>query len=50
MDTTASMSNYIKKSKDAVRKIIKDINDLPSSEKRSIKFGFVAYRDHPPEE
>ena len=50
MDTTGSMSSYIEKSKDAVRKIIKDINALPSSGDRSIKFGFVAYKDHPPQD
>jgi hypothetical protein len=50
MDTTGSMSSYIEKSKDAVRKIIKDINALPSSGERSIKFGFVAYKDHPPQD
>jgi hypothetical protein len=50
MDTTASMSSYIEKSKDAVRKIIKDIDALPSSGDRSIKFGFVAYKDHPPQD
>jgi hypothetical protein len=50
MDTTGSMSSYIEKSKDAVRKIIKDINALPSSGDRSLKFGFVAYKDHPPQD
>ena len=49
MDTTGSMGTYIEKSKDAVRKIIKDVNGLPSSTgTKNIQFGFVAYKDHPP--
>ena len=50
MDTTGSMSSFIKKSKDAVRRIIIDINALPSTDDRSILFGFVAYKDHPPQD
>jgi hypothetical protein len=50
MGTTGSMSSYIEKSKDAVRKIIKAINSLPSSGDRNLKFGFVAYKDHPPQD
>jgi hypothetical protein len=36
MDTTGSMGSYIEKSKQAVRKIIKDVSALRSSSTRSI--------------
>lgn len=49
-DTTGSMSSYIEKSKSTVKKIIADVMKEGSSEGRTIKFGFVAYKDHPPED
>lgn len=43
MDTTGSMSRYIENSKNTVTKLMNKFN----VEKRSLKFGFVAYKDHP---
>ncbi len=48
MDTTGSMSSYIERSKIAVAKIINDVKALSKGDDRSVKFGFVAYKDHPP--
>jgi len=50
MDTTGSMHNYIKKSIEAVKKIVNDTSNLPNKKPRSILFGFVAYKDHPPQD
>jgi hypothetical protein len=36
MDTTGSMGSYIEKSKDAVRRIIKEVSALPSAGPKSI--------------
>ncbi|KAL4454250.1 hypothetical protein ABPG74_012207 [Tetrahymena malaccensis] len=49
-DTTSSMSSYINKCKDTVNQIIKNILDKTQGEGISVKFGFVAYRDHPPQD
>jgi len=46
MDTTGSMSSYIEKSKSTVTKLM----NLFSIGGRSLKFGFVAYKDHPPQD
>jgi hypothetical protein len=48
MDTTGSMGPYIENSKKAVIKIINDVKALGKGDNRSVKFGFVAYKDHPP--
>lgn len=50
MDTTGSMGSYIIHSKETINKIMKLAIAGPSLSKRSIQFGFVAYRDHPPED
>lgn len=49
-DTTGSMSSYIEKSKTTCKKIIADVLKLPSTGPRSVRFAFVAYRDHPPQD
>lgn len=46
MDTTGSMSSYIENSKIAVLNLM----DKFSVGGRSLKFGFVSYKDHPPED
>lgn len=48
MDTTGSMGSYIGPSKTTINKIINLA--LAGSSEKSIRFGFVAYRDHPPED
>lgn len=45
-DNTGSMGSYIEKSKDTIKRIIKDV----SIGSRSVKFGYVGYRDHPPQD
>jgi hypothetical protein len=45
-DTTGSMGGYIEKSKTTIKKIVQTAKES----KRSVKFGFVAYRDHPPQD
>ena len=50
-DTTGSMSSYIERSKTTVKKIISDILSLgKEGGERTVKFAFVAYRDHPPQD
>lgn len=44
-DTTGSMSTYINESKETIRRIIETSNMI-----KDVKFRFVAYRDHPPED
>jgi hypothetical protein len=44
-DTTGSMSSYINESKQTIRRIIE-----ASIAIKDVKFRFVAYRDHPPED
>jgi hypothetical protein len=45
-DTTGSMSSYIEKSKATCKKVISDVKALSAS--KNVRFGFVAYKDHPP--
>ena len=47
-DTTSSMGSYINKCKESVITIIKNIHAKVNPDNISVKFGFVAYRDHPP--
>ena len=47
-DTTGSMGSYIAKSKDTVLKILASTEKMKLGTLRTYKFGFVAYRDHPP--
>lgn len=42
------MACYLEKSKDTIKTIIKRIKEKVGEEGVSLKFGFVAYRDHPP--
>lgn len=50
-DTTSSMSSYLRKTKDTIRALITKIKAKATKDKNvSIKFGFVSYRDHPPQE
>lgn len=49
-DSTSSMGPYIKRAKDAVQRIILKAQELLVGSEESVKFGFVAYRDHPPED
>lgn len=51
-DTTGSMGSYINQSKETVKKIIADVMKVANSDgvTRTIKFAFVAYRDHPPQD
>jgi hypothetical protein len=44
------MGSYIGPVKTAVTKIISDVNALATGDSRSIKFGLVAYKDHPPQD
>jgi hypothetical protein len=44
-DTTGSMSSYINESKQTIRRIIEASNVI-----KDVKFRFVAYRDHSPED
>jgi len=47
MDCTASMSPYIKAAKNNIRTIVQK---LIASQNCHVRFGLVAYRDHPPQE
>ena len=50
-DTTSSMSSYLAKTKETILTIINRImSKITREENIDLKFGFVAYRDHPPEE
>jgi len=42
------MSSYLANARSTVLKIIQEIEDKVKSTEIDIKFGFVAYRDHPP--
>jgi hypothetical protein len=44
-DTTGSMSSYINESKQTVQRIMQASNVI-----KDVKFRFIAYRDHPPED
>lgn len=50
-DTTSSMSSYLAKTKETILAIINRImSKVTREENIDLKFGFVAYRDHPPED
>ena len=49
-DTTSSMSSYLAKTKDVVKQLIEKIRNKVVGETIDVKFGFVCYRDHPPED
>jgi len=42
------MGAYLEKSKETVKTIIRRIKERVDKTEISVKFGFVAYRDHPP--
>jgi hypothetical protein len=47
------MEKWVSKTKDTIKKIIEEMKKLPVREgdpPRSLKFGIVVYRDHPPED
>ncbi|CAD8063564.1 unnamed protein product [Paramecium primaurelia] len=50
VDTTSSMSQYLTQTKNTVKEIIKNIKNKAQNEDISVKFGFVCYRDHPPQD
>lgn len=50
MDTTGSMGSYLARAKKVIEGIIKRIDDKVKGTKIDVKFGFVAYRDHPPQD
>ncbi|CAD8154758.1 unnamed protein product [Paramecium octaurelia] len=50
VDTTQSMSQYLYQTKNTVKEIIKNIKVKAQNEDISVKFGFVCYRDHPPQD
>lgn len=50
VDTTGSMDAYLEKTKDTVLLLVKNIREKTKKNDISVKFAFVAYRDHPPEE
>ncbi|CAD8091608.1 unnamed protein product [Paramecium sonneborni] len=50
VDTTSSMSMYLNQTKNTVKEIIKNIKNKAQNEDISVKFGFVCYRDHPPQD
>lgn len=47
MDCTGSMGSYIQQAKQTIRNIV---GKLVSHEQVGLRFGLVAYRDHPPQE
>ncbi|CAK76422.1 unnamed protein product (macronuclear) [Paramecium tetraurelia] len=50
VDTTQSMSQFLYQTKNTVKEIIKNIKVKAQNEDISVKFGFVCYRDHPPQD
>lgn len=48
-DATGSMSSYIEASKKTVKRIMTVFKNMMDDESR-IKFAFIAYRDHPPQD
>ncbi|KAL4473139.1 hypothetical protein ABPG72_007369 [Tetrahymena utriculariae] len=50
IDTTGSMNEYLEKTKDTVNKIVEQVKEKSKGESVSVRFGIVAYRDHPPQE
>lgn len=49
-DTTASMGSYLLKTKEVIMLLIEKIALKVQNEAIDLKFGFVCYRDHPPED
>eukprot|EP00486_Rosalina_sp_Unknown_P006399 CAMPEP_0201575258 /NCGR_PEP_ID=MMETSP0190_2-20130828/20337_1 /ASSEMBLY_ACC=CAM_ASM_000263 /TAXON_ID=37353 /ORGANISM="Rosalina sp." /LENGTH=418 /DNA_ID=CAMNT_0048004651 /DNA_START=137 /DNA_END=1393 /DNA_ORIENTATION=+ len=47
MDCTGSMGSYIKKGKESIMNIVEKVK---SSEKADVRFAYIAYRDHPPQD
>jgi len=47
MDTTGSMSSYIETARKNIRRVVDEISQ---SQRQSIRFALVEYRDHPPED
>ena len=47
MDCTGSMGSYIQKGKESIMSIVEKVK---SSEKADVRFCYVAYRDHPPQD
>lgn len=45
-DCTGSMGSYIDEAKKNIRKIAEELHAM---EKISLRYGLVAYRDHPPQ-
>jgi hypothetical protein len=50
VDTTGSMDEYLLKTTDTVNTLISRIKEKSKEHDISVRFGFVAYRDHPPQE
>ena len=50
VDTTGSMGSYLEKTKSTITSIINKVKDNTKGEDVSIKFGFVSYKDHPPQD
>ncbi|PPQ82201.1 hypothetical protein CVT24_012549 [Panaeolus cyanescens] len=49
-DTTASQGPYIKSAKDAIEDICHKIRSSTNLSQENIRFGLVAFRDHPPQD
>eukprot|EP01084_Bolivina_argentea_P003116 5818_1 len=47
MDCTGSMGEYIEKGKECIQSIVEEIE---KNENVDVKFGYIAYRDHPPQD
>eukprot|EP01083_Nonionella_stella_P042875 115730_1 len=47
MDCTGSMGSYIQKGKDSIMNIVEKVK---ASEKADVRFCYIAYRDHPPQD
>lgn len=47
MDCTGSMGSYIQKGKESIMNIVEKVK---SSEKADVRFCYIAYRDHPPQD
>ena len=47
MDCTGSMGSYIKKGKESIMNIVQKVQE---SEKCDVRFSYIAYRDHPPQD
>ena len=47
MDCTGSMGSYIAKGKESIMNIVEKVK---SSEKADVRFCYIAYRDHPPQD